>query len=38
MYKLNSERMLKGNDFLRDNIKDTFKGSTKMLTQGEESQ
>lgn len=38
MYKLNSERMLKENDFLRDLLKDTFKESTKILTQVEGSQ
>lgn len=37
MYKLNNERMLKENDFLRDTVKDTFKESTKMLTQREGS-
>lgn len=38
MYKMNNERILKENDFLKDMIKNTSRGSTKLLTQGESSQ
>lgn len=30
--------MIKENEFLKDMVKNTFKGSTKVLTQGEDSQ
>lgn len=37
MYKMNNEKMLNENDFLKDIVKGTLKGSTRLLTQGEGS-
>lgn len=38
MYKMNNERILKENDYLKDMVKNILKESTKLLTQGESSQ